>query len=133
MCCSVVFGITLRLFVINISSSLPQSTPPLQQCVKLAERWPWSTGNCVDNTWHVSVLTAGTKARYSLRIAISAYPTCIRPPPPVRGSLSEYRHPAWYVRETRMVGLPDGEKSLTIRLLVSTQLTNVTDTQTDTA
>jgi len=81
----------------------------------------------------LSSSTGGIEARYSLRIAISAYPTCIRPPPPVRGSLSEYRHPAWYVRETRMVGLPDGEKSLTIRLLVSTQLTNVTDTQTDTA
>ena len=37
----------------------------------------------LDNTWHVAALTAGTKARYRLRIAISAYPTCIRRP--VRG------------------------------------------------
>jgi len=41
---------------------------------QLAVRWPWSTGDSVDNTWLVAVLTAGTKARYRLRIAISAYP-----------------------------------------------------------
>ena len=34
----------------------------------------------LDNTWHVAALTAGTKARYRLRIAISAYSTCIRRP-----------------------------------------------------
>jgi len=30
-----------------------------------------------DNTWLVAALTTGAKARYRLRIAISAYPTCI--------------------------------------------------------
>jgi len=39
---------------------------------------PSSTGDPVDNTWHVAALTAGAKARYRLRIAISAYLTCIR-------------------------------------------------------
>jgi len=29
-----------------------------------------------------------------------------------------------------MMGLPDGEKSLSIRLLISTEFTNVTDRQT---
>ena len=52
-----------------------------------------------------------------LRIAISAYPTCIR-------------RPRWHGK-TRMVWLPDGEKNL-ICLFVLTQLTNVTDTQTHT-
>jgi len=35
---------------------------------------------CIDNTWLVAALTAHSEARYSLRIAISAYPTCIRCP-----------------------------------------------------
>jgi len=75
----------------------------------------------------VAALTAGTKARYRLRIAISAYSTCIRRPRrvvPVGVLLSRL---AW---KTRMVALPDGEKILRIRLLVSTQLTNVTDRHT---
>jgi len=38
----------------------------------------WSTGNRIDNTWPVAALTAGTEARYRLRIEISAYPTCIQ-------------------------------------------------------
>ena len=40
-------------------------------------RWPWSTSDRVDNTRPVTVLTAGIEARYRLRIAISAYATCI--------------------------------------------------------
>ena len=61
---------------------LPQSTPPLTTSVvsQLAGRWPWSTGVRVDNTRHVAALTAGNEARYRLRIAIFAYPTCIRRP-----------------------------------------------------
>jgi len=50
---------------------------------------------------------------------------------PLGGFPSENRHPVWYGK-TRMVWrLPDGEKILTIRLLISTELTNVTDTHTD--
>ena len=84
MRCSVVFGVTLRLLVINISSSsLAINTAAYyQRCVtsQLPIRWPCSTGDSVDNTWLVAALTAGTKAKYRLRIAISAYPTCIRRP-----------------------------------------------------
>ena len=40
----------------------------------------WSSGDHVDNTWPVAALTAGIEARFRLRIAISAYPTCIRRP-----------------------------------------------------
>jgi len=85
---SVVFGVTLRLLVINISSYSPAINTAVyyQRChfvSQLARRWPWSTGDPVDNTWPVAALAAGTKARYRLRIAISAYLTCIRSP--VRG------------------------------------------------
>ena len=60
----------------------------------------------VDNTWLAVALTARGEARYWLRIAISAYPTCIR-----LGELpSKYCHDVWY-RKTRMAWLPDGEKN----------------------
>ena len=74
MRCSVVFGVTLRLLVINISSSSPaiNTAAYYQRCITT-----WSTVDRVDNTWPVAALTAGI---YRLRIAISAYPTCIRRP-----------------------------------------------------
>ena len=50
--------------------------------------------------------------------------------PSLRGSPSEYRHKVWYVI-TRMVRLPEGDKSLRIRLLVLTESTNVADGRTD--
>ena len=54
-------------------------------------------------------------------------------PPPLQGRFpSEYRHPVWHGK-TRMAWLPDGEKVSNIFLFVLTQLTNVTNTQTDTA
>jgi len=54
-----------------------QQTPPLttSDVSQLAGRWPWSTGDRVDNTWPVAALTARSKSIYWLRIAISAYLT----------------------------------------------------------
>jgi len=48
---------------------------------------------------------------------------------PVTGFHSEYYLKVWYGKN-RMMGLPKEENSLRICLLVSTQYTNVTDTQT---
>ena len=80
MRCSVVFGVKLRLLVINISSSslaINTAAYTASDVSQLAVRWPCSTSDSVDNTWLVAALTAGIEARYRLRIAISAYPTCI--------------------------------------------------------
>ena len=48
---------------------------------------------------------------------------------PVRGLLSEYCHPVWYLKT--MVWLPDGEKIFKISLFFSTESTNVIDGRTD--
>ena len=57
-------------------------------------------------------VNTGSQARYRLRIAISAYPTCIRHPRQGRFS-SEYCYAVWHLK-TRMAWLPDGEKVLMI-------------------
>ena len=82
MHCSVVSGMTLRLLVINI---LPLS-PAINKLWRLLPAIGVTTGRtmvwrrCIENTWPVSAFAAGSEARYRLRIAISAYPTCIRRP-----------------------------------------------------
>jgi len=77
MRCSVVFGVKLRLLVINTSSSSPainklrQLLPAISvtTCGTVVRR------RRVDNTWPVAALTARSETRYRLRIAISTYPT----------------------------------------------------------
>jgi len=83
MRCSVVFGVTLRLLVINISSSSTaiNTAAYYQRCVTTCEtvavvhRRP-----CLQHLASCSVNTGSQKARYRLRIAISAYPIYIRRP-----------------------------------------------------
>jgi len=55
-------------------------------------------------------------------------PTCIQRPR--YGVPSEYCNDVWYGK-TRMVWLPDGEQSLTIRLLGLTECVNMSDTHAD--
>jgi len=66
------------------------------------------------------------KARYSLKIGILAYPTSIRPPPPVRG---QRRNIAirFGVQKLEWFGYPMVKNVL----LVLTEFTNVTDGHTD--
>ena len=64
MRCSVVFGVTLRLLVTNISSSsaaINTAAYTTSDISQLARRWPWSTGDRVYNTWPLAALTQAVK------------------------------------------------------------------------
>ena len=84
-------GVTLKLLVINISSSshainkLCRLLPAISitTCRTVVRR------RRINNTWPVEALTARSEARYRLRIAISAYPPFDAL---VRGFLLEYCH-----------------------------------------
>ena len=132
MRCSVVFGITLRLLDINISSSPPaiNTAAYYRRCVITSEMVAVVHRRlCLQHLACCSV-NSGSQARCKLRIAISAYPTCIRPPP-LGGFPLEYCYAVWH-GTTRMAWLPDSENFLMICLFILTQLTNVTDRHTHT-
>jgi len=77
---SVVFGVTLRLLVINISLSSPavNTATYYQLCVITCETVVVvHRRQCLQHMAYCSVNT-GSQARYRLRIAIFGYPTCIR-------------------------------------------------------
>jgi len=97
---------------------------------QLAGRWPWSTGDRVDNTWPVAALTAGGEARYRLRIAICAYSTRIN-------ALVKWVRvgilPCRLVRNNWNGVATRQWKMLKICLFVLTWTTNVMDRHTDTA
>ena len=89
-------GVTLKVLVINISSS----SPAINKLCRLLPAVSVTTcgtvvwRHCVDNTWPVAALTACSEARYRLRIVISAYPPALDTP--LVGFPSEYCHAIWY-------------------------------------
>ena len=82
MRCSVVFGVTQRLLVnhkhfVVVSRYQHRRLLPaisVTTCGTVVRQ------RRIDNTWPVAALTAASEAKYRLRIAISAYSTCIRRP-----------------------------------------------------
>ena len=129
-CCSVVFGVTLNLLVINISPSFPAIN-------KHSRLLPAKCHNLRDvvrrrriyNTRPIAALTA-VKPDW-LRIAISAY-TASAFDAFIGGRFpSECCYAIWCVK-SRMVWLPCCENILKICLFVSTQLANVTHRHTHT-
>jgi len=111
MRCSVVFGVRLRLLVINISSSFPaiNTAAHYQRCDITCETVAVVLRRtCLQHLACCSVNTGSQAGRYRLRIAISAYPTCIRCP--LGGSRRNiYCYAVWHGK-TKMVWLQDGEK-----------------------
>jgi len=126
-------GVTLRLLVINISSS----SPTINKLRRLLPAISVTTCETVlrqprvddDNTWSVAALTARSEARYRLRIAISAYPTFIRRPR--LGGFRRNIAMPFGVEKLEWLGYPTVKK-LKICLFVLTEFSNVTDRQTHT-
>jgi len=79
MRCSVVFGVTLRLLVINILSSSPaiNTAACYQQYVITCEMVAVHRRPRLQHLPVACSVNTGSQARYRLRIAISSYPTCI--------------------------------------------------------
>ena len=134
MRCSVVFGVTLRFLVINISSSSPaiNTAAYYQRCVitsdtlaVLHRRPRWQ---------HLPVAALTQAVKPDIGSESRFLPTPPAFDAPIRGGeggfSSEYCYAVWHGR-TRMAWLSDGEKNLMICLFILTWSTNVTDTQTD--
>ena len=129
MRCSVVFGVTSRLLVINISSSSPaiNTATYYQRCVNLRDggRPPATTFTtptcCSVNTG--SKPDIGSESRF--------LPTHLHSTPQLGGFLSEYCYAVWHGK-TRMAWLPDTEKILMTCLFVYTtdERARQTDRQT---
>jgi len=131
MRCSVVWGITLRLLVTNISSSshainkLRRFIPAI---IVSHLAGPWSGG--------VVLITPGRLQRWQHAVKPDIGPESrFLPTPPafdtlVRGSPSHIAITFGAQKNYRMVWLPDGKKIVKTCLFVLTQSTNVTHTHT---
>ena len=129
MRCSVIFSVTLRHLVINISLSSPADNTAAyyQRCVNLRDGGR-GTGNRVYNTWPVAALAQAVKRDIGSESRI--LPTTPAFDAPFRVSRRRII-PISFGGKTRMVWLPDSEKISKISLFVLTECTNVTDTRAD--
>jgi len=124
--CFVVFGVTLRLLVMNISSSVSrdQQSPPLTATSDECHQLATVRRHRVYNIWrrrsqswqHATKWDTGRKCRF-----FHTPPEFDAP----RGSPPEYCHNAWYGK-IEWCGYSGGKN-----LRVSTEYTNVTDTHVD--
>jgi len=135
MHCSVVFGVTLRLLVINISSFSPaiNTAAYYQRCVTtcggtvaVVHRRPcWQ---------HLACCSLNGRSSNQIASESRFLPTDLHSTAPLGRFPSEYCHAVWYGK-TRMVWLPDGEKKLRRYLYSFWQNVRTwqTDRRTDTA
>ena len=131
-CCSDVFGVTLRLLVINISSTSPVNNKQRhyyqRQCHNLSRfggdvSTTPSRGRSVDSSQLSQILAQNRD--FCLPLLHST--------PPLGGGevpiRSEYCHAVWYGK-LEWLGYPTVKKNLTICLFVLIQVTNATDRHT---
>jgi len=128
--CSVVFCVTLRLLVINISSCSPAINAAAyytSDVSQLARRWPWSTGDPVYNTWPVAALAQAVKPESRF------LPTTLALDAPFKGGGGSRRiiPISFGMEKLEWCGYPMVKKNSKISLFVLTECTNVTDTRTD--
>jgi len=126
MRCSVVFGVTLRLLVINISSSSPaiNTAAYYQRCVITCDTLAVLHRRPRLQHLPVAALTLaviGSESRFLL--TPPAFDT------PVRGFPSEYCYAVWHGK-TIMAWLPDGEKKFD-DMFIRCNTTHEHDRQTD--
>ena len=131
MRCSVVFGVTSRLLVINISSSsfTTNTAAYYQRCVITCEsvavvhrRLCWRHLACCSANSRQSEIYAENRDFCLPHLHL---------PPTLGGFQSEYCHPVWCERKLEWCGYPTVKK-MKISLFVLTQCTNVSDTHTHT-
>ena len=123
-CCSVVFGVTLRLLDTNVSSSSPD----------INKHCHLPLTSVINSLWSVTAeyTALGIHSTRWSQILVQNHDYCLthlNSTPQLGGFLLEYCRDVSY-GITRMVWLPDGEKILKTCLFVSTESTNVTDRQT---